>query len=55
MQREVGFGHAVQPKRGGVGWRLGQGRRGEQVQDEEHNLVSGGLLSVISPLSETFK
>ena len=26
-----------------------------QVQAEEHNLVSGGLLSMISPVSDTFK
>jgi hypothetical protein len=28
---------------------------GGQVQAEEHNLVSGGLLSMISPVSDTFK
>jgi hypothetical protein len=26
-----------------------------QVQAEEHNLASGGLLSMISPVSDTFK
>jgi hypothetical protein len=28
---------------------------GGQVQVEEHNLASGGLLSMISPVSDTFK
>jgi hypothetical protein len=53
MQREIWFRHSVELTRA----RDGADGQAEyrQVQAEEHNLVSGGILSMISPVSDTFK
>ena len=59
MQREVrcsSFRGAL-ARASRLAWRVSQAKNGEggQVQAEEHNLVSGGLLSMISPVSDTVK